>query len=548
MEGFETAAKKAGFRSAAMGAAAAVALAALASLCAGVVLCLAAAVSPIAEGTGGAPWQAQPDIRHVLKVSAFTLLVSLASVAVALGAGVPAAFFTARRNFPGRRLLLSLSSVPFCVPALIVALGYVSLFGMSGAANRLLMRLLSLDEPPLTFLYSAAGLVLAQGFYNFPIAMKTVGDLWARLPKAQGDAAALLGAGRWRIFRTVTLFQLAPAIVSASLPIFIYCFMSFMLVLLFGAVGTTTLEVEIYRAAKTAGNLPLAGRLALVETAIALAAVSAQCAAEERGDRARGIRVRPNPRRSLRGFSEIAAFAAFSAVVLLMFVAPLAGILVNALTATDAGATVPSLRPIANVVSFGAFRGAVAWTLATGAMSGALAAAAGFAYASLLASRGSSPLRRSLPMLPLAVSGVVVALGLSRLVRGGNFLTLVFAQAAMSWPIAFRQIQTPLSRIPPRVADAARLLSPSPLETVFRLHLPVARRGILGAFGFCFAISAGDTTLPLVLALPRLDTLALFTYRLAGAYRFHEACASGILLGAVCAAVFALSSGTGRER
>ena len=61
------------------------------------------------------------------------------------------------------------------------------------------------------------------------------------------------------------------------------------------------------------------------------------------------------------------------------------------------------------------------------------------------------------------------------------------------------------------------------------------------AICFCFAVSAGDTTLPLVLAIPHFDTLSLFTYRLAGAYRFNEACASGVILGIICAGIFKLS-------
>jgi thiamine transport system permease protein len=55
-------------------------------------------------------------------------------------------------------------------------------------------------------------------------------------------------------------------------------------------------------------------------------------------------------------------------------------------------------------------------------------------------------------------------------------------------------------------------------------------------------MSAGDATLPLVLALQKFDTLSLFTYRLAGSYRFPEACASGLVLGLICMTVFSVAS------
>ncbi|MBP5696324.1 MAG: iron ABC transporter permease, partial [Treponema sp.] len=45
-----------------------------------------------------------------------------------------------------------------------------------------------------------------------------------------------------------------------------------------------------------------------------------------------------------------------------------------------------------------------------------------------------------------------------------------------------------------------------------------------------FAVSLGDATLPLVLAIPNFSTLALYTYRLAGAFRFNQACACAVLM------------------
>ena len=53
---------------------------------------------------------------------------------------------------------------------------------------------------------------------------------------------------------------------------------------------------------------------------------------------------------------------------------------------------------------------------------------------------------------------------------------------------------------------------------------------IFTAFCYCFAVSIGDATLPLVLAIPDFSTLALYTYRLAGAFRFNQACACAVVM------------------
>ena len=90
--------------------------------------------------------------------------------------------------------------------------------------------------------------------------------------------------------------------------------------------------------------------------------------------------------------------------------------------------------------------------------------------------------------------------------------------------------------------DAARTLSAHRLDCIFSILLPCGKNGILSAAGFCFAMSAGDAALPLVLAIPRFDTLSLFVYRLAGSYRVNEACAAGLLLGILCMAVFSISN------
>src|SRR5574344_1788987 len=136
----------------------------------------------------------------LLKIIAFTFEESLASTLLSLVVGITAAFFVSKRNFWGRKLLLSTASVPLCIPALIVALGYVSTFGMAGYVNTLLMSLFSLKHPPLTFLYSFWGIVIAQGFYNFPLIMATVGDTWSTLPPEQAENARLLGATEFRVF------------------------------------------------------------------------------------------------------------------------------------------------------------------------------------------------------------------------------------------------------------------------------------------------------------------------------------------------------------
>ena len=184
-------------------------------------------------------------------------------------------------------------------------------------------------------------------------------------------------------------------------------------------------------------------------------------------------------------------------------------------------------------------------TLLCASATALLCTAAGLCYAVFLRLRHAGNgafIVNTVPLLPMAVSSVVMGIGLTQLVKRGSPLLLVIAQSAFSWPFAFRQIAPALSRLPQDTIDSARLLSACPPDAIFRIIIPSCWKNILSALGFCFAISAGDATLPLVLALYKFDTLALYTYRLAGSYRFAEACACGIVLGCLCMGVFALAN------
>ncbi len=522
-----------------------------AAVCAGIIftcICIAflfplgAAILPLFGGKSSVSFY----YSKLSRITAYTFETALGSTLIAAAVGIPAAFFTANRTFPGRRFLLSLSAVPFCIPPLIIALGFVGTFGMSGVLNTVLMKAFHLKNQPLTFLYSSAGVITAQGFYNFPLVMSVVSASWEQLPTDERDAARLLGAGEGRIFFTVTLHQLSPAIAAACIPVFLYCFFSFMIVLLFGNIGGTTLEVEIYQAARTTLDFKTASALALIETACAMAAVfsyskikpayAADSSAADYGyDRTKIGRALYESR--VMKIVEYGSCILLGTVILVFFLCPLFSIFAGGVTGKD-GAYV-----FVKIINSGGFRNALLGTLETAPFSALLCVVTAFVYAWTLRMRdplGQNTLLQTLPMLPMAVSSVVMGYGMTLLVDRGTVPALIAAQAALAWPLAFRQIYASLCAVPQDTLDAAVLLSDTPLDTVFRVALPSCRYSTASAFCFCFAVSMGDTTLPLVLSVPRFDTLALYTYRLASSYRFAASCACGTLLCILCVLIFAL--------
>lgn len=481
---------------------------------------------------------------RIARIALFTVLQALLSTVAAVIIGLPAAFFTARRSFPFRKILLGLSSVPFCIPSLLIALGYVTFFGQAGALNRFLMWMSGSETPPLSFLYSLAGIIICHGFYNFPLVMSTVNDGWERLPATEADAARLLGAGELRVFSTITVFQLLPSIISACIPVFLYCFFSFMIVLLFGSIGTTTLEVEIYQLAKINLDFTAALKTGVIETGAALLFVFIYTFIEQKSSAIKGISFENEykTRNKIKGFELFPAFVLFS-LIILFFICPLGAIASNGLSSRrfEKALTIVNFT---RLFTSAPFWKSLRWTLITASMTGILCAFVAFFYSVLLKvkdPKGRYFLFRVIPVIPMAVSSVVTGIVLTLIVKKGTFLTLVIAQTLLNWPIAFRQIYPELQKLPQNTVDAALILSKKNSDVLFKVFLPVCKAGFIRAAGFCFAISAGDATLPLILAIPRFDTLALYVYRLAGTYKFNEACAAGVVLGLLCAGVFAVA-------
>lgn len=479
---------------------------------------------------------------NVLNVAWFTFLQAFCSTLVSLCIGIPIAFFCARRRFFFKKILLSLSVIPFCVPTLIVALGYVTFLGMNGALNKWLMFIFGLSEPPVKILYSFVGLIIAQGFYDFPIIMKTVSTAWQNIPNDITESAKVLGAGRFRIFRTVTIYHLLPSIASSSLLVFIYTFLSFIFVLLFGGVGNSTLEVEIYKTAKTSLDFSKVGILATIETLILCFVTFLYALLEKKSDLAKGFQSIDSKKNQIlpkignNGVGEVLIFGTLMSVIVVGFLAPLFGIVWNAFSSSSGESEfLFSFANFSRVIKMRSFSSSLKWTIITATATGFFSTVIGFLYSYWLNS--SRLLPKSLPILPMCISNVVVGVLITMIFKRASVWILIFVQTALTWPLAYKVINPHMQKIEKVTLEAAQILSKNRLNLIKKIIIPLIKKSLLTAFSFCFAVSAGDATLPLVLSIPKFDTLSLFTYRLAGSYRFDEACAAGCILCGVCVIV-----------
>ena len=156
------------------------------------------------------PWSrltqdiAATDTWTALRLS---LECATAATGVSLVLGVPLAWLLARTELPGRRFARTLVAVPLVLPPVVGGMALLLMFGRDGILGSYLDRWFGITLP-----FTTAGVVMAETFVALPFLVISVETALHGLDPALEEAAATSGAGRWQIFRWITLPNLLPAI------------------------------------------------------------------------------------------------------------------------------------------------------------------------------------------------------------------------------------------------------------------------------------------------------------------------------------------------
>jgi sulfate transport system permease protein len=136
------------------------------------------------------------DMLHAIWL---TLLVALITVPVNLVFGTLLAWLVTRFTFPGRQLLLTLFDIPFAVSPVVAGLMYLLFWGVNGPAGGWL------DAHNIQIMFSWPGMVLATIFVTCPFVVRELVPVMLSQGSHEDEAAVLLGASGWQMFRRVTL-------------------------------------------------------------------------------------------------------------------------------------------------------------------------------------------------------------------------------------------------------------------------------------------------------------------------------------------------------
>jgi len=488
-----------------------------------------------------------------------SLWISVASVALAGAIGIPLAFLFSRYDLPGGRILGGLVALPAVLPPLVGVLAFLFLYGETGFVSLLVQRVFGLSDAPWR-LEGAGAILLVHAYSMYVYFYLLVRAALRSLDGSLLEAAASLGAGRWRTLRLVVFPQLRPALGGAALLTFMTALASFSAPYIFGG-GFRVMPTQI-----VATRLNGDDRLAMVETMsltlLALAALWLFRGARtvDAGGGRKGTAPTPVPVRHPGARLALAAAGWGLATVLLL---PHLTLLLVSLVPVGTWTTEPlppaytlrnyltlfqdpvRARPLANSL----------WLATTATVAAVAVALAGAMWSARRRVPGARAIE-TLLALPWAVPGTVFAIALAtafsvrspwtgRMILVGTIWILPLAYLVRNLPITSRALIAGVRALDSSLDEAAATLGAGRARTLRRITLPLLRPALLAGASLAFVTALGDFVTSIMLytydtrpiSLEILSSLRQADVGVAAAY--------GVVLMLVSAAVFAIGADRG---
>ncbi len=199
------------------------------------------------------------ETRSALRLS---LVCSLSAAGLSILFGTPLAWVLARTTFPGRSLVRGLVLLPMVLPPVVGGVALLAAFSRNSPVGGWFDDVLGVQ-----FTFTTAGAVLAETFVALPFYVITVEGALRSMDQRYEDAAASLGAGRYTVFRRVTLPLIAPSVAAGAVLAWARALGEFGATITFAgnvAGETRTLPLAVYLELESDRNAAVALSLVLV--------------------------------------------------------------------------------------------------------------------------------------------------------------------------------------------------------------------------------------------------------------------------------------------
>ncbi|MHA2223135.1 MAG: ABC transporter permease, partial [Candidatus Thorarchaeota archaeon] len=342
--------------------------------------------------------------------------------------------------------------------------------------------------------------------------------------------------------------HILPSLLAASILTFLFCFMSFPIILAFGQGRFLTIEAQIWNAFRffdygQASSLTLIQLLITLTLAIVYVRLSGQ--PKNSGGVTATIKTIGFNQYGMR---ERAIIIAYIVTIILVIIGPIVTIVRAAVYDPNTGSmTLDGFTNLLEAGSHGGFTHLINSLFYAG-LATLFAVILGIPLALAMRSRSKTvpTLASTMILLPLGISSISVAYGLMLTVAVPTGLVtnpwpiIVIAQTIIGLPFSARAIEIALRNIDPELLDQADSLGASRMQRLLFVELPLLAPGILVGGIFAFAMAIGEMSATYLIALPQNYTLAVAIYDNYATRHFVEAGAAALILVAICVIAFLL--------
>lgn len=137
-----------------------------------------------------------------------TILATLVAVTINTFFGIMAAFLLTKFSFKGKQVLATLIDIPFSISPVIVGLAFLMTFGRLGWTYPAIRAINTFFGTNIRIAFAIPRVILATIFVTFPFVSREIIPILNSQGKDEEEAAALMGASGFTIFRKITLPQM----------------------------------------------------------------------------------------------------------------------------------------------------------------------------------------------------------------------------------------------------------------------------------------------------------------------------------------------------
>ncbi|WP_435634523.1 ABC transporter permease [Pseudomonas solani] len=483
----------------------------------------------------GDGWAQLLDDPRYLRALGNTLLLGALVTGCASVLGVSLAYVTARFDFPGKALVAVLPVCTLVVPEVIVSQTWLMILGNNGLLTRALEDHLGLALPSF---YGWPGLVLVMSLvyytYIYLGTLAAIRGFDAQLEEAAQSLGVPPAKARLQVMLPVVL----PAVLASGLLVYTLVVGNFAIAtLLGGKVQLLSVLTYLSFVSEMGTNAGLQSALATLSIAIVAGVLFLQrwLVGRKRYEIVQG---RSAPARRLRGVRG-ALLGAATALFILLSSLPLLTVLASAFTRSRGPVMhwgqfslenlervlLRSPEPILNTLAYGALATLVGILLSVV-----------ISYLVIKKKNLLTPAIDYLAMLPLAMSGTVLGIGLvmtfnsGPLDLSGTAAIIVVAFVIRRFPFGVRSASATLYNIPDSIEEASISLGVPPLRSFFKVVLPLMAPAVAAAAVLTWTTIVAELSASLVVYSAGRETITIQVFRLVETGLQGQAAAYGLVL------------------